>query len=321
MQFLRELLRPANAISISIGVVGLIATIITYVIPLHKPRISYHTTSIQVVDQNETLPLSVIDGLGHRVTENVFVSSVTLWNAGSLPIDPSNVRVPLTVVLHESTRIIDARLDFSTSQNISGFQIDTDEKSQNAIRVGWRFFDPSEGLRIRIVYASKRISPVDVVGLIFGVDGFTDITPPPKGKFSLRRPGAPQISIAVALLLIVLVITSQEVYRRFKGRAYYAEKLREKSDTLSRLQDKKFAALSIEEQATFLDLQEKQSNALTDLEREQLAVLITYKTVHENKKQQYMSRKRVIFIAIEIASLIFMIWGAFLEGHPPAPPF
>jgi hypothetical protein len=177
--------KPVNLVALVIGIVGVVATIITFLWSSHKSAISYYATSIQIVDQSETLPISVIDSAGQRVMENVYATNVTVWNSGDLPIDAQNIRIPLTISLAGQARLIDAKLEHATSENISEFHIDGDPKKGSDIQVSWRYFDPREGFGVRLIYAASTMAPVKFNGVIFGVGSFDDVTPPPKGSFSL----------------------------------------------------------------------------------------------------------------------------------------
>ena len=196
---LNELRKPVNLVFLGIGVVGLVATVITYLWSLHESNISYHTATIQIVDQKEVVPFTVIDSDGQRVTENVFATNVTVWNSGDLPIDVQYIRTPLTISLTIPVRLIDVKLEHATSENISEFHIDGEPKKSGVIQIGWRYFDPKEGFRLRIIYAAKEMSSVRLNGVIFGVTNFNDITPPPKGEMSLKSPGFVQLMIAAVL--------------------------------------------------------------------------------------------------------------------------
>jgi hypothetical protein len=90
-------------------------------------------------------------------------------------------------------------LEHATSENISEFHIDGEPKKSGVIQIGWRYFDPKEGFRLRIIYAAKEMSSVRLNGVIFGVTNFNDITPPPKGEMSLKSPGFVQLMIAAVL--------------------------------------------------------------------------------------------------------------------------
>jgi hypothetical protein len=141
---------------------------------------------------------------------------VTVWNSGDLPIDAQNVRSPLTISLTAPVRLLDKKLDYATSGNISEFRIDDDPKKSGAVQIGWRYFDPKEGFRLRLIYAAKEMSEIKLNGVIFGVNNFGNITPPPKGTISFKTPGVPQMGISVVLLLVATIFMVTRVRTTLK---------------------------------------------------------------------------------------------------------
>jgi hypothetical protein len=164
------------------GIIGIALTVATFLWSRHEPAISYHIATIQIVDQKEAVPFSVIDSDGQRVTEYVYATNVTVWNSGDLPIDVQYIRSPLTISLTIPVRLIDVKLEHATSENISEFHIDGEPKKSGVIQIRWRYFDPKEGFRLRIIYAARDMSSLKLNGVIFGVTNFHDITPAPKGR-------------------------------------------------------------------------------------------------------------------------------------------
>jgi hypothetical protein len=201
---LAEFRKPINLTFLGIAIVSLAVSVVTYLWSLHSASISYYTATIQIVDQRQAapLPFSVIDSAGQRVTENVYAISVTIWNSGDLPIEPQNVRSPLTVSLASPARLIDAKLEYVTSENISEFKINGDPTKGGAAQISWRYFDPKEGLRLRLIYATNDISNVKIEGVIFGVNKFENITPPKKDTLSLKSPGLMQLIISAIFMMI-----------------------------------------------------------------------------------------------------------------------
>jgi hypothetical protein len=216
--------KPVNLVALAIGIGGVIATIITFLWSTHKAAISYYTASIQIVDQSEALPISVIDSAGQRVMENVYATNVTVWNSGDLPIEAQNIRSPLTISLSSRARLIDAKLEHATTDNISEFRIDNDTKKGSTIQISWRYFDPREGFRVRLVYAGNVMTSAKLDGVIFGVGSFDDVTPPPKGSFvSLRKPGIiPMTASGVILLVLgVTLLVARQTKRAVTPGFYY----------------------------------------------------------------------------------------------------
>lgn len=160
------------------------------------------------------MPFSVIDNAGQHVGENVYATNVTVWNSGDLPVEPQNIRSPLTISVTAPVRVLDAKLARTTSNNISEFKVDNAQLGIGSFQVTWKYFDPREGFRLRLIYASKDVRPINLEGTIFGFKEFYDITPLPQGTMSLKQRGAPQLILA----LLIMIGSSFWVIRgRFRG--------------------------------------------------------------------------------------------------------
>jgi hypothetical protein len=83
--------------------------------------------------------------------------------------------------------------------------------------VDWKSFDPGEGFRLKLIYATKESPSVQLTGIIFGVKRFEDLTPIPKGEFSIRRPGTISLLIAMLFTVGATIPLTIGVFRRFRA--------------------------------------------------------------------------------------------------------
>jgi hypothetical protein len=152
---------------------------------------------------------------------------VTVWNSGDLPLEPDKIRNPLQILLTGGdTRVLDARVDYSTNNNISNFGFTETYKNiggkeikinENGVtEIHWKHFDPGEGFRFKIIYESREMQMVMLKGVILGIKNFSDITPPPKGTISFKAPGFVQTAIA-GVFSVALIITAVVVRIRRRG--------------------------------------------------------------------------------------------------------
>jgi len=167
-----DLLKPANIISILLGIAGLIVGGLTYLWSQHEPAISFKTTTIPIVERTADAPFSIIDENGRPVSGNVFALTATIWNSGDASIDEQAVRTPLTIKLNENVSILDIRIEYASSNNVSEFKFDS--LSKNSVKIKWRYFDPSEGFRIKFIYSAKQASDLKIEGKIYGVKSVSD---------------------------------------------------------------------------------------------------------------------------------------------------
>ncbi len=207
-----EFKKPINIIFLVLAITGIIIAVITYLWSQHRAIIYYHSSTIQIVNQKENVPFSVTDSTGERVVENVYATNITVWNSGDLPIEVQNIRRPLNIQLAPNVHILDIKLDYTTNKNISEFLIEGDPKKNGIIQIGWRFFDPKEGFRLRIIYSAKEEVASRIDGVIFGVSEIDDVTPPTRAQMlsfsslSTRTPGFMQLAISGIFMLIAVLI-------------------------------------------------------------------------------------------------------------------
>jgi hypothetical protein len=115
----------------------------------------------------------------------------------------------------DDTRVIDTRFAYTTSENLSEFALsvifsniggrDIKINPNGITEIKWKHFDPGEGFRLKLIYASKQLQSVKVMGNILGVGGFDDITPQ-KGTLSFRTRGIWQMIVAGVLIVATLVL-------------------------------------------------------------------------------------------------------------------
>src|SRR5204863_9497101 len=92
--------QPAHLISSAVGLIGILAGGLIAVYFYNKSekagRVAVLVEQVQIFDKTRLgqLPLRVLDVSGNLITDNVFVASVTIWNAGTAEIRKSDVRKP-----------------------------------------------------------------------------------------------------------------------------------------------------------------------------------------------------------------------------------
>jgi hypothetical protein len=122
--WITDFLKPINITFLLIAVISVVLNVILYWSFQDKARISYYSNTIQIVDQKEPGPFSVLDSVGRPVKENVYAANIAVWNSGDLPLEPGKVRRPLQISLTggDQTHLLDARLPYTTGGNVSDFR-------------------------------------------------------------------------------------------------------------------------------------------------------------------------------------------------------
>jgi hypothetical protein len=169
--FWEEIKRPATAIASVLGVVGIIAGILTSYYFYKKsdkmPEISLQSEQLQIFEKQSKsggrVPLTVHDEAGNLIDSNIFVASVTIWNSGNAEIKKEDVRQPFRFTVNGSaTKVIEISPTFFTNNNIDKFSIDTDGE------LNWQHFDAGEGFKLRVIYANPTMENIALSGYAVG---------------------------------------------------------------------------------------------------------------------------------------------------------
>jgi len=136
---------------------------------------------------NETVASPKIDN-----TKKLFVSEITLWNAGNQSFEPRDIRSPVEITGDSTFNIIDAVIINSKSATDNNFNISS--KNNTKIMLDWKIFDPEEGFKIAILHNGDP-EAVSVTGK-FGPGRSIGVTPP--------HPYLPIITIFFGFAMLLL---------------------------------------------------------------------------------------------------------------------
>lgn len=103
--------KPVTLFFIALSVLGIGVSVFLYFKGKETRELSMLLVAVtQVYDSSSTSrKLSVLDAEKVPVTNDVYVASYQLWNSGTLPIEPTDVRRPFTMRLVGACK--DPRLD------------------------------------------------------------------------------------------------------------------------------------------------------------------------------------------------------------------
>jgi len=182
LQRLREELRsPFNLITGTIGILGFIWGFYTWYTTKQTAMIAYGVEQVQLLDVSRIVPgtqpseklppFKVFDSNDEPINQNIYGANVTIWNAGDVDLGRERVRRPVSVMLGDGVKIIDYSIEHATDPKVTEFSVSLQEK--NSLDILWKYFDPSAGLRVRVIYISATQSEVLIDGNIYGVKNFT----------------------------------------------------------------------------------------------------------------------------------------------------
>lgn len=208
MSLLRDLKRPFNAITTVIALISIVLSVYFYSNPRRDRGISFQKFDISRIynSQSSTPRLRLIDENSAVVPQDVFVVAFVFWNSGSEPIEPIEVRRPLKIILETPARILDAAIVKETDPEVSRFRLIADldpaVAAKREINLTWDHFDPNQGVKVQVIFASDRLATFSIEGAILGVGHLRDI-----GSFSATEAylalGIPTVGAVVLLSLVV----------------------------------------------------------------------------------------------------------------------
>ncbi|MEP6637483.1 MAG: hypothetical protein ABJB97_12215 [Acidobacteriota bacterium] len=175
MTFREDLKRPFNLISLTLAVLGIGLSIYLYFNPRAERRISFlRSDTTKVYDSHSsTSNLRVTDASGSQIASDVSVVAFTIWNSGSQPIEPSDVRKPLKIINRGVGRILDATIVRRNDGATANFEVGADlgryEAPDRTVTLSWLHFDPNQGVKIQIAYAGNESANFDLAAQIVGV--------------------------------------------------------------------------------------------------------------------------------------------------------
>ncbi|WP_149467792.1 hypothetical protein [Roseomonas genomospecies 6] len=181
-RFKEEIKSPYNAVFGAVGLISFLFAIYTWYSTLQRSEISYRVEQVQLMDvsrvennkQGAEEPFSILDSNGNNIKENIYGANISVWNSGDTDLGRDKIRKPLTFLFSNSVRIIDASITFTTDDNISEFYINKTVNIDNIIYIGWKYFDPKSGFRLRIIYTSPDQAQLSAGGSILGVKSIYD---------------------------------------------------------------------------------------------------------------------------------------------------
>ena len=213
MSLIADLKRPFNVLSLTVGVLGVALAVYSYVRPYRDRSISYlYTGASKIFDSKSSSPrLRLTDEKGQPVTQDVWVIGLTLWNSGSEPIEPTDVRKPVKLVLIGAGRILDAAIVQEKDAEVSKVRLSPDLSDTvapgKAVGVTWDHLDQGHGTKLQLIVSSDESIRLGLEGEIVGVRSFTN-----EGVLSgTARTSIVAFAAAMALLIIVRAVIR---YRR-----------------------------------------------------------------------------------------------------------
>jgi hypothetical protein len=147
-----------NIAGLIIGLIGLIIGLVSYLNTVKKKEISYNVFEPaykifdnEAIDKESNLMILTKDSL--NIEQNIYLTTIAIWNSGDLTINKSDVRKRIVLKLKGVNKIIDFKLIKGVEAGISKFTYEVNKDS--IYNIDWKFFDPKNGVKFQMLYLGE----------------------------------------------------------------------------------------------------------------------------------------------------------------------
>jgi hypothetical protein len=153
----------------SIGLLGTLASILSIPLGIYlyeeaKPTRELIVTADPAVAIAKAGQTSSVDVLfnGQKITTDVYIRQLYIWNAGSESVRSENVLEPIEVQLLNA-RILEVRLKKMT-RPLTGVSVRTN--GENRVMCSWKILEHNDGAVFDVIYAAPDAGKIETLGTI-----------------------------------------------------------------------------------------------------------------------------------------------------------
>jgi hypothetical protein len=194
MSFREEIKSPFNKLMLALAIVGLLTGFYFYYYPRNDKGIAYIAEEpSKIFDSKATTPaIHLVDSSNSPIMSDTYLQTYTVWNTGSLAIEQTDIRRPITFFFPNSERILDVRVVASTDPDICEFKLDNGIEVYNnpgvteelrlgqpagglasptcpAVSLTWKHFDPKKAIKFLVIFCQQKkpnsLVSADIVGV------------------------------------------------------------------------------------------------------------------------------------------------------------
>jgi hypothetical protein len=100
------------------------------------------------------------------ISENIYVTTLAIWNKGKEPIEKQDVRKDFFVYCSDTASyILDYKILQENEPGISNFKL---IPVGDSLRIEWDNFDPAYGLKLQIFYSGENSTSIVATGSVLG---------------------------------------------------------------------------------------------------------------------------------------------------------
>jgi uncharacterized membrane protein YeaQ/YmgE (transglycosylase-associated protein family) len=165
---IKKLLNSGIFWTFVVGIIGVVITIIIYEFSnkSKEPVYSILKEPTLIYDKdNASSNFKLITNDSIIVQENVYVTTMVVWNNGELEIKKDDVRKKIKIKISNQGKILEYKITKQTNPEISNFKLNIKD---NELLVNWDFFDPKFGFEFQIIYSGTEDTKIEVDGYIIG---------------------------------------------------------------------------------------------------------------------------------------------------------
>jgi hypothetical protein len=113
--------------------------------------------------------LRILDDKGDAISVDVYGLEVIVWNTGDLSLGTSSdrIRKPLVISIKGASKILGAVVQDARNVDVSDIAATVDVE-QKIVSINWRQFDPSDAIKVFIIYSGQTQSPIDYSARFIG---------------------------------------------------------------------------------------------------------------------------------------------------------
>jgi hypothetical protein len=177
----------------------------TYYATHEVGQISYSYETQKVFDPTNLSNFKLYDSSGKQITSAVYATNLVIWNSGNLSLSERSdrIREPIKVTLDGAIQyFIINKVNLVEPENFD-VKIAPDNKS---ITLKWKFFDPSQAIRLTIVHSESSTPFLSLSGRFFQTSIKKIDNEKPKPDFAGVVDKFPKLFLALGIFLLVLGI-------------------------------------------------------------------------------------------------------------------
>jgi hypothetical protein len=172
----QKLKDPFNIVTLCLAVVAIGLSIFFWLDGRETRSISYQIVDpiSKIFDSKNTAPsIQMYMNDSIPITEDMWIITGKIWNSGKLPIDKTDVRMPITISINDSLRIADYKVTNQKDLEVADFTLD--KLSNYELVVDWDYFDPGYGFEYQIIYIGNAEVNLYIHGRVLDVDNIKKI--------------------------------------------------------------------------------------------------------------------------------------------------